>query len=128
MSGRKSKVLMDSIDLEILDILDRYNQEDIGVLELAEKINLTHQNLKKHLEKLIRLDLVDPITTKGSNKISLVTFRMFSECGDPKIEKRAKELEIVRSFLKKVNTLDYEKETIAKLSKELKKKKKKSKT
>ena len=55
MSGRKSKVLVDSIDLDILTTLNHYSYNlGLGVLELAEKINLTHQNLKRHLEKLIK--------------------------------------------------------------------------
>lgn len=125
MSGRKSKVLVDSIDLDILTTLNPYSYINIGlgVLELAKKINLTHQNLKRHLEKLIKARLVLTLTSSGSNKISLVTpyyFHDYNGDNEEQIKKDVEEYEAILSFLKKMNNLDYEKETISKISREMK--------
>lgn len=71
--GRKSKVLFDSIDLDILNILKGLDNP-IGVLDLGKKINLTHQNLKPHLEKLIKSDFIIAIVQKDKfpkNKINM---------------------------------------------------------
>ncbi len=65
MAGRKSKVLFDSIDLKILETLSE-TYDGIGVLDLAKKMNLTHQNLKKHLEKLLKARLIMTIKTTAS--------------------------------------------------------------
>lgn len=128
MVGRKSKVLLDSIDLEILKILNEYSSYNgLGILELTNKIKLTHQNLKKHLEKLIRIELVLPLTESSNNKITLVTpyfFRNYaSDDYDPnakKIKQMLEEYYILLSFLKKVNKLDSKSETISKIAKEMK--------
>lgn len=105
MSGRKSKVLVDSIDLDILTTLNPYSYNlGLGVLELAEKINLTHQNLKRHLEKLIKARLVLTLTSSGSNKISLVTpyyFHDYNGDNEDQIKKDVEEYEAILSFLKK---------------------------
>jgi DNA-binding Lrp family transcriptional regulator len=125
MTGRKSKVLIDSIDLDILTTLNDYSYNlGLGVLELAEKIKLTHQNLKRHLEKLVKARLVFPLTYSSSNKINLVTCYWFHDLYDgdnaEKVKKDIEEYEVILAFLKKINSLDYEKETISKISKEIK--------
>lgn len=63
MTGRKgerAKILFDSIDLEILKILTR---EELSVLELGEKLELNHKNLKPHLDKLLSLNFIFPYKT-----------------------------------------------------------------
>lgn len=140
MAGRKSKVLFDSIDLEILEKVT--NKPNLGVLELTEEIGLTHQNLKQHLEKLMRAGLivVGEVGVGKHGKIALMTSGSFlyedwadtlREEGEfeeaEAIEEGIKEFAIVMKYLRKVGNLDYEKEKLKEIIKELKLKKKKSK-
>lgn len=127
MSGRKSKVLLDSIDLEILEKLNPYSSNlGLGVIELTKKINLTHQNLKKHLEKLIKAHLIIPLTQSNTNKISLVTPYLYrdwdpaDEEEDRKQREHIAEYNVILSYLRKINNLDYASETISNIAKEMK--------
>lgn len=61
--GERAIILFDSIDLDILKILNTAWGEDRvyegkGILELAKKLNLRHKNLKPHVTKLMALDLI----------------------------------------------------------------------
>ncbi len=127
MVGRKSKVLFDSIDLKILEILDNYyskhQEKGMGILELTKRIKLTHQNLKTHLEKLIKTGVILTITFPNSNRIELVTPKVFMSIKDKDIQKDAEEHEVLLSFLRKANSLETEKKTISQISKEMKKEK-----
>lgn len=125
MVGRKSKVLIDSIDLEILSILD--DKEGIGVLELAEKINLTHQNVKTHLEKLIRASLIlkKPSFTskKKTNKIELITPLFFKKYFKKQTEDTKKfifEYETFKRRLKTLAAIELETDTLSNILNQLK--------
>jgi len=60
--GQRAIVLLDSIDLEILEEIKKsygvksYN--GLGILELANALNIKHNNLKPHLDKLRYLNLI----------------------------------------------------------------------
>ena len=65
---------LDSIDLEILEFLDKpnYNLNRVGwsILDLAHNLNITHISLKPHIDKLLRLRLI--VTVDISNKANEV--------------------------------------------------------
>lgn len=52
----------DSIDLEILQLLDGYPRNKkygiYGILDLADKLNISHISLKPHIDKLLDLELI----------------------------------------------------------------------
>lgn len=128
MPGKNKKILIDDIDLEILEILDKKSHKGgMGVLELTEKIGLTHANLKTHLVKLIKTGLILPSKLKGTNKIRLCTPEFFSAYSDggserEKIaEKRYNEYNGFMTILKKIDNLTHERVMISELSKRLNK-------
>jgi hypothetical protein len=55
---------LDSVDLEILELLDSPNwnvKKDLGgwsVLDIVEKLEIQHNNLKPHIDKLLKLNLI----------------------------------------------------------------------
>jgi len=53
---------LDSVDLEILEFLDtpnyHYNKYGWGVLDIVKKLNIQHNNLKPHIDKLLKLNLI----------------------------------------------------------------------
>lgn len=70
--GERSRVIIDTIDLDILDILNMSkNQNGLGVMELKEEIGIAHNSLKPHIEKLIKLGLISFEQVKKSRKIIL---------------------------------------------------------
>lgn len=113
--GRKSRVLVDSLDVDILKIIDLRGH--IGVLELSRAINLTHANLKKHLEKLIRAGLVTTSRHQPSGKISLDTPLSWKEA--PGCEIEAKEYNIFMGVLDKIYHQEPLKKTLSELSNDL---------
>jgi len=70
--GQRASVLFDSIDLEILERLDKYNQ-GMGVLELATALKIKHKNLKPHIDKLRKLELIFIYKHPTDNKVLLWT-------------------------------------------------------
>lgn len=128
MAGRKSKVLFDSIDLEIFNTIEKHNQ--IGVLELAEKINLTHQNLKTHLEKLLRANIITTLTSHQQEgkkiEFTTITSDFFDDLYDGEradlLELERKQLGDFLLYIRTINSLDNEKETLTEIINTLKKK------
>lgn len=55
--GERAKVLFDSIDLAILELLD-YSFIGLSVSELVSKLKIKHKNLKPHIDKLRKLELI----------------------------------------------------------------------
>lgn len=53
---------LDNVDLEILEFLDTPNYSantyGWGVLDIVNKLNIQHNNLKPHIDKLLRLNLI----------------------------------------------------------------------
>lgn len=130
--GRKSKVLFDSIDLEILQYLDNEvyddSQRGISVLDLTKAIGLTHQNLKIHLEKLLRAGLIMAIQNSKSTKIGLISPENYAhlladldlpEEAEP-FRKKLEDYRILLKFLKLVRGLDFERETLRNINNQLK--------
>lgn len=63
--GVKSKILLDVLDLEIINIL---NSVPSGIMELQKKLFIKHKSLRKHLDKLIKVDLVKSAQVPKSRK------------------------------------------------------------
>ncbi len=59
---------MDSIDLEILQ---KIKGKKLGIMQLKEQMGLHHQNLKPHVDKLRKADLIKAERQKNSPKIEL---------------------------------------------------------
>jgi predicted ArsR family transcriptional regulator len=78
MKERKSwrgEVYLDSIDLDILTLLNNYRSKDIHikgmkVLDIAEELGIKHQSLKPHLDKLLAVGLIVSIVyqKKGTDR------------------------------------------------------------
>lgn len=123
MVGRKSKVLVDSIDLEILEYLDRHPHT--SVLDLAEKIDITHANLKKHIEKLSKSGLICPWESYGTTRITLSTIKALDEeLETPNERKVIQEYESFLKIVRQINSQDWTKRTLASIARELREKKK----
>jgi len=119
--GERAEVLIDTIDLEILRILE---YTSYGVLELAEKLKIQHKNLKPHLEKLIKSELIiTSKTTASTNKKDIGKISLFSPNLFPDDEKEYIKMQenhkVFLSFLWKIKNRNYESQTIRELSKEL---------
>ncbi len=108
--GERAEILFDSIDLEILNILNEdRNNEGVGVLDLVNKLDIKHNSLKPHLDKLVTLNLI--FVFKDENgKIRITSqiinnekiFRDFREEDFAQIYKEeAKEQRILIKYLKK---------------------------
>ena len=58
---KRGIIYFDSIDLEILELLDTPNKVNSigwGVLEIVDRLNISHISLKPHIDKLLRLKLI----------------------------------------------------------------------
>ena len=120
--GQRANVLFDSIDLEILNMLDKSNQ-GMGVLELATSLGIKHKNLKPHIDKLRKLELIF-IYKNNDNKIYLWTgmanmrenfvMNFWDVCDTQKevdaLSKEIQEQEALIKYLKKVKNFEYETE------------------
>lgn len=123
--GERAETYFDSIDLQILEKLDTAqninNQPNgFGILELANALNIKHKNLKPHIDKLIKLELIFAYKS-NEDKLYLWTGRAnmeynfdydFSMITDnlKKQEEMRKELEeeeTLLKYLKKVRGLSY---------------------
>lgn len=134
MAGRKSKVLFDSIDLEILRTIEEAGKSgsETGVLDLAKAIDLTHSNLKKHLEKLskARLVIIGQITSGNNRRLVLETpVSLYDKTnGEDITEEEIKDIADYKAFVRlaeKLNEVEFVKETLYEISREMAKEKKK---
>ncbi len=66
--GDRGINLLDSLDLEIMERLDG---QQLGIMQLNEKMGLHHQSLKPHLDKLRDVKLINSQKQKRSPKIIL---------------------------------------------------------
>lgn len=121
--GQRASVLFDSIDLEILERLDKSNQ-GMGVLELATALKIKHKNLKPHIDKLRKLKLIFIYKHPTDNKVLLWTgmanmrenFGMdfWMVCDTQKevdnLKKEIQEQEALLKYLNKVKAFEYETE------------------
>lgn len=67
--GWKSKYNFDEIDFIIMSSLLRKFPEGYGVLELCGLLDLEHKNLKRHVDKLERSQLIKKEPVPKSSKI-----------------------------------------------------------
>lgn len=137
MFGKKSKVIVDSIDLKILETLqDSYG---IGVLDLVKILGVSHKELKVHLEKLIKAGLIKTLEFPvDDDNMKLVTAKakyiqdsQHNQDIDSDIKDYRRELETFDDFmkiLKKIEGVNYEKETLGKIVKKLNQKNKRKNT
>ena len=135
--GERAEILLDSIDLEILKKIKsgygKYGEYNgIGVLELANNLNIKHNSLKPHLDKLMFLNLV--FSYKNSdNKVMLgVGMENIKEldecCFNSKKEyeegiKEAEHQQALLNYLEKIKTYYYDKEMKKLIEFDLRKKK-----
>ncbi len=119
--GERARVLFDEIDLKILELLnhpspDYKNNRDkrYGILEIAGKLDLKHKNLKPHIDKLLRLELIFPYENEGKLYITTglqnfkdmgedVTEMAHTKSEQEQILKQLSEEKILLNYLKKVS-------------------------
>jgi hypothetical protein len=122
--GERAEILLDSIDLEILKkIKSGYGinggYDGIGVLELANILNIKHNSLKPHLDKLMFLNLI--FSYKNSqNKVmlgcgmenikELSEFEFDSKKEYEEALKEAEHQQTLIKYLEKIKTYYHEKE------------------
>lgn len=66
--GQKARILLDSIDLEIMNRLENKN---LTILKLAKAMNIKHNNLLPHLKKLEYANFVFAFKIPKSRAIEL---------------------------------------------------------
>ena len=100
--GKRAEVLFDSIDLQILKILNSA-QLGIGVLDLVQRLNLKHKNLKPHLDKLIALGLVIVWRDTQNQKIKICSeMEVFGDNNeDEELQDKIKKHRALLEFLEK---------------------------
>jgi len=124
---KRGIIYFDSIDLEILEFINKPNYKENtdgwGVLEIANNLNISHISLKPHIDKLLRLELIHTITTTSKNEkprtflLTTPPYNYFvADMNDldkkelERIKKENEKFEIILSCLKKVRGLFYEEE------------------
>ena len=109
--GDRADSYLDSIDLEILETLEKY--EGLGVLALAEDLKIKHQTLKKHLEKLNAVDLILIATGKKPNQLMIchpVEFYSNMALDSPEAEEKQEQIIYVKNVqkvLREIRGLDW---------------------
>lgn len=73
MTGRKSKPILDSIDIALLEMLIE-SEEGAYIMELVKATQLNHQNLLTHIKKLSGFGLIT-ITKQSIKKLLEITDR-----------------------------------------------------
>jgi len=121
--GERAETYFDSIDLQILEKLNTAqnvngNPEGFGILELANALNIKHKNLKPHIDKLRKLDLIFAYKNSDNklylwtgkanvfyhleNDLSLITENPEEE---QKLQRELNKKEALLEYLKKVREL-----------------------
>jgi len=54
--GQKSRPIITKIDLDILEYIKE--RDDLGVMKLKDLVNINHQNIKSHLDRLQEFSLI----------------------------------------------------------------------
>lgn len=112
-TGERAETYFDSIDLQILEKLNypkniNNSPEGLSVLELAETLKIKHKNLKPHIDKLLRLNLIFAYKD-DKNKLRLMTGSANVEYtfgGDVSvITDNLKEQEEIRNSLREEETI-----------------------
>jgi len=68
--GDRSSNVLNTLDLEILKILIKQN-EDVGILQLGELVGMSHRALKGHIRHLLKINLIEKKATQKHGKIPL---------------------------------------------------------
>lgn len=134
--GERAEILFDSIDLDILKTLNearnRYGgyYEGLGILDLAQKLNLKHKNLKPHIDKLLALDLI--FAWKDEQKIRIGTEmenvkdldeEMFEKKEWKEMQEETKEQRALLKYLEKSKQQQYKSKLAKDIEFDLRKKK-----
>ena len=67
--GERTNIVFNELDLTILKIISQ--PKDIAVIQLADIIQITHDNLKRHLDWLEDLKLITRTPIAGTRKLIL---------------------------------------------------------
>lgn len=67
--GERTNIIFNELDLVILKITSQ--PKDIAVIQLKDMLNMTHSNLKRHLDWLEQLELIKKIPIPGTRRIIL---------------------------------------------------------
>jgi len=122
--GERAEILVDTLDLEILSEI---RKEELGVLELANKLNIQHKNLKPHLVKLINVGLILISKTKNRKILLILPENLYEQIGQvmsasgKSLRENAEEQSYFLKVLNKINSLEYQKQTLYDIDKELEK-------
>jgi len=90
--GESAKVLLDSIDLRILKAL---KNKEVGIMKLKDELNLEHNTLRKHLD---RLDKIGVLKKQNVSKSRLVLLSLKNERGCAELQTAG---EFIMNMLKK---------------------------
>lgn len=133
--GERADIYFDSIDLQILNLLNTPNPDNhkqnmrepyYTLFEVTARLNIAYKNLKPHLDKLRRLKLIEALTT--INNIPVLTtprasFNFYEDIGGydrdngfdikgyTKDKQSAEEFDKVLELLEAVRTTFYQAET-----------------
>ncbi len=82
--GERTNIIFNELDLIILKIISQ--PKDIAIIQLKDMLNITHANLKRHLDWLEVLKFINKIPIAGTRKIILkptaegrIIFKIFSK-------------------------------------------------
>ena len=117
--GERGRVLFDSIDLQILELLN--GEKYFGVLELTKSLRIKHKNLKPHLEKLMKANLVWAMRPDEAGKFLLFapsTIPKGASIDDKGLE-MFKDFHVILNKMKEISNQNEERMTLRELDKEI---------
>ena len=65
--GERTQILLNELDLIILRTIDS-SKKQLAILELQTALNMSHMSLKKHINRLTNLGILERNRLKGSAK------------------------------------------------------------
>jgi len=68
--GKRSRILLDDVDLVLLKILNK-SDKDYSIMELNKKLNMSHISFKIHFRRLIDLGFLEKEKVEKQHKYLL---------------------------------------------------------
>jgi len=68
--GERTQILLNELDLIILRTIDS-SKKELAILELQNTLNMSHMSLKKHLNRLVNLGILERNRLEGSARTIL---------------------------------------------------------
>ena len=65
--GERTQILLNELDLIILRTIDS-SKKQLAILELQNALNMSHMSLKKHINRLVNLGILERNRLEGSAK------------------------------------------------------------